>query len=236
MSSSIAIMQPYFLPYLGYWQLMSATDKFILFDDVNYIKKGWINRNRILVNNEPHFITVPLEKASQNTSICDLSICESQYWRQKTLQKIEFSYKKAAFISDIQPLIYNIIMYPSNNLSDFLSHSILNIQEYLGLKTEVIKSSRVYNNSHLVGKYRILDICKKENAELYINASGGRDLYSADEFRTNGIHLKFIDSNLPNYWQFSREFVSGLSILDVLMFNSKETVKEFLNRYQLSEF
>ncbi|MDO6838188.1 WbqC family protein [Paraglaciecola chathamensis] len=226
-------MQPYFLPYLGYWQMMHAADKFVLYDDVNFIKKGWVNRNRILVNGAAHYVGIPIRNMSQNTKIYELDISETESWRRKNLKTIEMSYKKAPFFSITYALCEDIFLYPKNNLSEFINHSIVCIQQHLGIRTELVPSKGMYNNIHLTGKDRIIDICHQESISNYINAPGGRALYDVVDFKDKGVNLKFVESQLPVYNQGKNEFHQGLSILDVLMFNRLKKVQEFLGMYEL---
>jgi hypothetical protein len=235
MPNNIAIMQPYFLPYLGYWQMLNSVGKFILFDDVNFIKKGWINRNRILLNGKPHYLGIPLQKASQNLKINQLLISEDIKWREKALQTIRHAYSKAPYFLHVYPLVEQIFAISTIQLSDFLRYSIVIIKDYLDIQTLLVGSSSCYANQQLDGKSRIIDICHQEHTNQYINAPGGRELYSAKDFKQSGLTLKFISPNLPEYPQFGGEFIKGLSILDVLMFNSKETVTNFLDSYSLTD-
>ncbi|NQZ87250.1 MAG: WbqC family protein [Colwellia sp.] len=229
----LAIMQPYFLPYIGYFQLIKAVDKFIIYDDVNFIKKGWINRNNLLVNGQPFLFSVPLIKASQNRKINEIKMVESQEWHRKLLKTININYKKAPYFYEASSLIEKIFSYKTNNISDYATNALKIICQYLGITTEIIPSSTIYRNSELIGKNRIIDICLKENASIYINASGGKKLYDETSFLENNIELKFICGELPMYRQFEHDFIGGLSILDVLMFNSRENIEAFIQNYRL---
>lgn len=230
----IAIMQPYIFPYTGYFQLINAADKFVIYDDVNFIKKGWINRNKILVSHKANLFTIPLGKASQNKLIKDLEISENTGWRPKFLKTIEISYSKAPFFNDTFRIISAAVNYNESNLSNFIFNSLKLICNYLEIKTDIVKTSSVYDNSGLKNQIRIIDICKKENAEHYINPSGGTEIYSRKLFEENGLKINFIKSKPVLYKQFKDNFTDSLSIIDVLMFNSKENVKNFLNEYELA--
>jgi hypothetical protein len=233
MNAKIAVMQPYLFPYIGYFQLLNAADKFVILDDVNFIKKGWINRNKILVNNEPAYFTIPLVKSSQNKLIKDIAISYENNWQEKFLKTIERSYSKAPFFEVAYNLISKIILRDENKISDLIYFSLMDIKEYLCLKTDIVKSSGVYNNSEFKGEERIIDICLKENSEYYVNPIGGIELYSKNSFSEKGICLNFIKTNKIEYQQFGNEFFDSLSIIDVLMFNHKEKVLEFLNEYEI---
>ena len=233
MKSKIAVMQPYFFPYIGYFQLINSVDKFVILDDVNYIKKGWINRNYILVNSKPCLFTIPLVKPSQNKLINETEIAFESNWKKKFLKTIETGYAKAPFFQEVFDMLAVLMDSREKNLSKFILLSQKKVIKYLGLKTQIIESSVTYSNSHLKGEQRITDICRKENSSVYINLPGGTDLYSKNNFNNEGIDLYFIKSDRIEYRQFKNEFAPSLSMIDVMMFNSKESINQFLNSYEL---
>ena len=231
----LAIMQPYFLPYIGYFQLINAVDKFVIYDDVNFIKKGWINRNFINVGKKKHMMTIPLSSSSQNKKINEIFISEEEYfiWLKKLKKTILQAYKKAEFFDRVTKLIYEVLDYPPKYISE-LNYAIIKvICNELEIQSQLVSSSKIYDNSAKKGQDRIVDICKKENADTYINLFGGRDLYSKQAFANQGVKLFFIKSKEIRYKQLGNGFVDNLSILDVMMFNSKNEINEFLNRYEL---
>lgn len=229
----IAIMQPYLFPYIGYFQLINAVDRFVLLDDVNYIRKGWINRNRILVNNLEHLFTVPVKEASQNRRINEVFLVEEDKWKTKLIKTLENSYKKAPFYKSTIFLLHNLVYSNEVNLSKYILNSLDELNKYLGITTEIVPSSSKYENSSLKAQDRIIDICRKENADVYFNASGGMDLYCRDEFAKEGFELKFIKPLKIEYLQFDKQFVPWLSIIDVMMFNSKGNIKSLLNQHEI---
>ena len=226
----LGIMQPYFFPYLGYWQLLANVDKYVVYDDVTYIKGGWINRNNFLINGQKNLLTMRLEKASSYTLIKDIAIKDDFV---KFLKTIEMGYKKAPFFEDIFRLLKDICQCPDKKLGQFLFNSHIKICEYLGIDTELILSSSFEKHTELKGKDKVISICKQLGADEYINAIGGQELYDKKEFAENGIRLNFLQANLREYRQLKNEFVSGLSIIDIMMFNSKEEIKEMLNDFKL---
>lgn len=226
----LGIMQPYFFPYLGYWQLLANVDKYVVYDDVTYIKGGWINRNNFLINGQKNLLTMQLEKASSYTLIKDIAIKDDFV---KFLKTIEMSYKKAPFFEDIFRLLKDICQCPDKKLGQFLFNSHIKICEYLGIDTELILSSSFEKHTELKGKDKVISICKQLGADEYINAIGGQELYDKKEFAENGIRLNFLQANLREYRQLKNEFVAGLSIIDIMMFNSKEEIKEMLNDFKL---
>lgn len=224
-------MQPYFLPYLGYFQLLAGVDKFVVYDDVNFINRGWVNRNRMLLNNVPHTFTVPLQQASQNKKICDLELVAESAWRVRLLNTIGQTYRKAPHYADVYPLVENVVLFETSHLDAFLLNSIKQIANYLGIRAVLVESSRKYANDHLKGQDRILDICAQERAEMYVNPPGGADLYHRQAFDERGVKLSFLRPYPIVYSQFNAGmFIENLSIMDVLMFNSADRVRSFLSQ------
>ncbi|MCL2050594.1 MAG: WbqC family protein [Lachnospiraceae bacterium] len=228
----VAIMQPYLFPYIGYYQLMNAVDKFILLDSVNYIKKGFINRNYILVNGTKHLFTINIKNKSQNTLIKDILLDNEDENKERFLKSIYLSYKKAPYFEQIYPMITKIVNKKHERIVELILSSIYLINDYLGISTSIVPTSIGYNNG-LKGQERIIDICKKEKASHYINPGGGISLYEQDLFNENGLKLSFLKTNPIKYKQYNNDFVPNLSIIDVLMFNSPETIAGFLKEYEL---
>ena len=227
---TIGIMQPYFMPYIGYWQLMAAVDTYVIYDDVNYIKKGWINRNNILVNNDKQMFTISLNGASQNKLINEITIADDFTKLRKT---IHMAYHKAPYYNDVMALLDKIFSYQPSNLADFIANSIKSVCKYLDIQTKIIMSSDIEKDNSLKGQEKILEICKLLNADTYYNAIGGRELYDKSVFEKENIKLRFLKSDIPEYPQYKNDFVSGLSIIDVLMFNNPAEIKKMLNAYTL---
>jgi len=228
----LAIMQPYFFPYVSYFQLINAVDKFVILDDVNYINKGWINRNRILVNGKDYLFTIPIKCSSQNKLIFECEIADEK-WKYRLLKTIEMSYKKAPFFEQSFEIITRIIEHNDINLSNYIHNQIKVLSDYLLIKTEIVKTSNNYCNLHLKAQDKIIDICKKENAKIYINAFGGQKLYTKEIFTQNEIELKFIATYPLNYKQFNNDYIIYLSIIDMMMFNSQQSIINFLTQYDL---
>ena len=231
----IGIMQPYFLPYIGYWQLLNEVDQYVIYDDVNFIKGGWINRNRILVNKESKMLTLKLNKASSNKLINEIEILEDGIQIRQILKTIETFYRKAPYFQVIYPLLEKILKFNEPNLVKFIKNSFRIICEYLDIKTKLIMSSSLEKKNELKGQEKVINICKALKATEYYNAIGGQKLYSFDKFREEKIQLKFLKTKDIKYKQLDNEFISNLSVLDVLMFNSKEEVKKMLNSYSIIE-
>ncbi len=230
---SVAIMQPYFLPYIGYFQLMASVDKFIVYDDVNYINRGWINRNRLLLNGAAHTFTIPLIAASQNKLICEIELVGQNSWRDKLMRTIRQSYKQAPCYTSVSELLESLINYPAMRLDEFLLNSLNEIVRYLSLDVEIVSTSRFYNNAQLKGQERILNICQHEHADIYINPIGGIELYDRASFLEQDIQLYFLRSRPISYSQGKTEHIPWLSILDVLMFNELTAVRQLLTETDL---
>jgi len=228
----LAIMQPYFFPYIGYFQLLNAVDKFILYDDVTYIKRGWINRNNILINKNKILITLSLKSVSQNKLINEIEVNTNN----NLIKTIKQAYLKAPYFDYAFPIIEKTFesIKPGFKISEISGLSIMNVAEYLKLDTLFEYSSISYSDTKGLGRaQRLIEICKINRADTYINPIGGIELYSKEEFKNENINLFFIKSSIEPYKQFDNDFVPGLSIIDVLMFNSPEQTKEMLNKYKL---
>lgn len=231
--TKIGIMQPYFYPYIGYWQLMNLVDEYVVFDDVNYIKRGWINRNYILLNGKPHMINLHIKDASQNRLIKDTKISQTQEDTEKLLNTIAQGYRKAPYFEEIYCLLEKSLKYESDNLTKYLVYQMKAVAEYLGIRTKLLLASEINNDKSLRGEKKIIDICKKRGADYYINSSGGKKLYEQETFRRYGLMLGFLETDDIVYQQFGNLFVPQLSIIDTLMFNSKEEMEKLLNQYTI---
>lgn len=234
----LAIMQPYIFPYIGYFQLINAVDTFVFYDDVNFIKGGWINRNRILVNNKDFMFTISLKNMSSLSLINQTLLCEKKFHKNnlKFLRTIEQSYKKAPYFKTILPLIHNFLTTSKTlTISELAIESIILVSNYLDLNTKFKISSIDFKETKgFCRANRLIEISKKEKAIHYINPIGGTALYNKNQFDTEGIELSFIKSKPISYKQFNNQFIPWLSIIDVLMFNSKEEILLILNECELN--
>lgn len=226
----LGIMQPYFMPYIGYFQLIKAVDQYVVYDDVNYIKGGWVSRNNILINGEKKMFTITLKGASPNKLFNEIEICDDFKKFMKTLQ---LNYSKAPHFNATMNLMERIISHPQKQLSLFIANSFKEILAYLDIHTELLFSSTLSKDNSLKGQEKVINICKTLNADEYYNAIGGQELYSKNEFMNNGIKLYFVDTIIKDYQQASPTFIPYLSIIDVLMNNSKEETNKLLDLYQI---
>lgn len=223
-------MQPYYFPYIGYFQLIQAVDKFVLYDDVNFIKKGWVNRNNILAADGTQRITLCLHGASQNKNINEIQIVNDFDKLKKTISHV---YSKAPNFSQVYGLLLECVDNQEQNLASFLLNSIRMTCDYLGINTKILSSSQLNRQENLSGQSRILDICDHLYADTYINAAGGKKLYDNKKFKDKGIDLFFISANDIKYHQFSGDCKTKLSILDTMMFCDLDKLKCFLDKYSL---
>lgn len=229
----LAVMQPYFMPYIGYWQVMNIVDKYVIYDDVSYIKGGWINRNRILINDEAKYINIPMIGASSNKKINEIEVSTDKVLADKNVRKLEMAYQRAPYFSVVMPILEEILYCQEKNLNRFLQNSMMKMKEYLDINAELVLSSEIEKDEGLKAEERLLDICSRLGAREYYNAIGGKELYSKAAFERAGIELHFVQTEEIKYMQFSDKFIPWLSIIDVMMFNDAEKIKIFLDKYNL---
>ena len=229
---TLAIMQPYFLPYIGYWQLMAAVDRFVVYDNIQYTKQGWINRNRFLRNGTDAYFTLPLKKASAFLNIADRVLADD-FNPRTILNPLAEAYRKAPFFDAVFPVIEAVVSAESRNLFEYLHHSLRVVAKYLEIRTPIIVSSTVPIDHGLKAESKVMAICQALGAARYINSIGGQGLYSPAAFAGRGIELQFLRPAAITYRQFDQPFVPSLSIVDVMMFNSRDAVRGMLGAYEL---
>lgn len=231
----LAIMQPYFFPYIGYFQLMHSVDRFVIYDNIQYSKGGWLNRNRILANGSDVYVSLHLKKDSDYIDVRDRFL-STQFKQEnlKILRKIKEAYRKAPCFTDFFPVVKKCLEFDDPNLFNFIFHSLIEITRYLSLKTDFVVSSQINCDHDLKGQERVIAICRHLGATTYINPPGGRQLYDPEAFSFSGIDLKFIEPRIISYPQFGNTFFPCLSIVDVLMFNSSERAKELIGEYSIN--
>lgn len=229
----LAIMQPYFFPYIGYFQLIAAVDLFIVYDNIKYTKKGWINRNRMLQNGKDVMFSLPIRSDSDYLDVCEREL-SSDFNRDKLLNQFKGAYRRAPHFEQTFPLIEKILRHENANLFRFLKHSLVKTCEHLGIATEIRNSSDIAIDHTLRNQDKVIALCEAVDASTYVNAIGGTELYSKEAFQGKGINLKFIRSKPFEYSQFGDEFVPWLSIIDVMMFNPLETIQACIStNYEL---
>lgn len=233
----VGIMQPYFFPYLGYWQLMNAVDRYVVYDDVNFINRGRVNRNMVLMNGVGHNINLILFGASQNKHINEIEVNTDPKVQEKLLRTLEMCYSKAPYYTQVAPLLELIIRQQEINLAKYLYRSFQIVGKYLGIKTKLIFSSELEKDCSLKAEKKIIAICKLLGATEYYNSVNGIPLYAPhrDEFTQAGIKLCFPRMREISYPQFKNEFVPNLSIIDVMMFNSQDECRRLLTEYDVTD-
>jgi len=230
----VAVMQPYLFPYIGYFQLIKSVDTFVVFDNVNYIKKGWINRNRIVFDGREKLFTIPLIKASQNRLIGEIELFNWVQSKAHFLDLIKSAYSRSPQFFQVMPIIELSLNYPGTFVSGLSVFSLQVISNFLGIATEFIPASNFLNLDNEKGEKKILSILTQLNASEYVNAPGGRDLYNQEEFNKLGFALRFLQApQIIIYQQNSDSFIPNLSIIDLLMNVEKERVIKMVNDYKL---
>lgn len=230
----VAVMQPYFLPYIGYFQLINAVDEFIVYDNIQFSKKGWFHRNRMLQDGKDEYFSLTLKKDSDYLDVKDRYLSDS--WkdeREKVLRKVKENYRKAPHFNEIYPLIENLFRFNEPNLFDFIFNSIQVLCDFLEIKTTLTISSTLVIDHSLKSQDKVIALVEAVQGKTYINPIGGFDLYSPSDFNKRGIKLEFHKAKPLQYPQFNKEFVPWLSIMDLLMFNDKIQVIEWLNAFDI---
>lgn len=230
---NVGIMQPYFFPYIGYFQLIHAVDTFVVYDDVHFIKKGWIHRNRVLIDGNPHPFTLSIQKMSQNRLICDHERSQPDEIAEQQLKLLRHAYHKAPQFEHVFPLLERVIRHPERNVGKYLANGIEEVARYLGISTTFILSSELNAGFGLKGQTRIIKMCEQLRATHYVNAINGMCLYDADVFEQARIDLSFIKTDSITYDQGPYTFQPNLSIIDVMMHCSKPEIQFMLERYAL---
>ena len=245
-----AAMQPYFFPYLGYFQLIAAADRFLLYDNLNYIRQGWVHRNRIRLKGGGEFYcAAPLLGASSNVRIRDVRVDPAGRWPGRFLDLLEHNYKKAPFYDDVFPAIEQAVRRPATHLTEVNRNGIRAVAEFLGIATPISHDTAPFQDFEEAARaerspwldelaldmgttdiktLRVLYLCRQERADAYLNPPGGRELYARDVFAQNGVALQFLQPTLAPYPQQGDGFLPGLSILDVLMNCGREGTRRQL--------
>lgn len=236
MPRTIAMMQPYLFPYLGYFQLIAHSDVFVLGDDLQYVKASWINRNRILVNGQEKLITFPLKKADPYIAIGQRWLADDfEREGERLLRTFELSYARAPQCREVLPLLASILTHPERNLARFTEHSLRVLCRHLGIETPMLRGSEVLDTREMDKQERVIRLAQTLEGERYVNPIGGLALYCPQRFAEHGLELRFLRMGKVQYPQFKHPFVPALSIIDVLMFNPPERIAEFMGCFELIE-
>ncbi|MBO4476459.1 MAG: WbqC family protein [Bacteroidales bacterium] len=225
---TISANQPYFMPYLPYWQLIDCADVFLVSDDYSFRKGSWIPRNRILVGGRVQFFRMEVEHQSSHRLIMDTELVP--FDPAAKLRTLEMAYHRAPCFVDGYALCERVLRFPGRNLCDFLTASIRQVCDYLYITTSIGFTSGIPGNSALKFDERIYHFCRHFGADTYVNAIGGQGLYSFDAFRSHGLRLGFLRSEIPPYTQGAGAFVPGLSVIDAIMNVPREQLRDMLGR------
>jgi hypothetical protein len=232
----VSIMQPYFFPYLGYFQLVHAADAFVAYDTAQYSRGGWINRNRILGADGPAWFTLPV--AHDDIS---LPIDQRHYAdpggdaRQRLLRKLDNQYRRAPRFRAAMDLLEPLLLNRETNVAAYNLHALRGVCAHLGITTRIEPASALPPTAGLRGTDAVLGLCRQFGADTYVNSIGGTGLYSPEAFARQGLALRFLRSEATPYPQFGGEPVAALSIIDVLMFNDPARIATMLGQYRLVE-
>lgn len=231
----IGIMQPYFLPYIGYFQLLNMVDEFVIYDNIEFSKASWIRRNRMLQNGKDAYFTLPIKKDSDFLDVDQrYLIDEFEIEASKLLRRIESNYSKAPYFKDFFPIVQEIIFCNERNLFDYILNSVYCIKDYLKIETPIKVFSKLGKDVHLLrAQDKVIGVCKALQATHYINSFGGKHLYDSESFQKEQLQLLFFKPREMEYSQFDNDFIPFLSIMDVCMFNDVSQVREYLNQYEI---
>jgi hypothetical protein len=233
---AIAIMQPYIFPYIGYFQMVEAVETFVFYDDVHFIKKGWINKNRILLGGQDYTFTVPCIKISQNKLILETQVVPQSPEIQKIIGQIEQAYRKAPHFDAVFPMIQKVLQSEVEHIGQLAAQSVQEVCRFLGVERKWLVSSIHSSQTKGMDKAdRLIQITKDLGYTEYINAPGGRELYTKEYFASHGVNLSFISpaGQLQYEQGKAKNFVPWLSIIDVLMYCSIDQTRSMMQHYSL---
>lgn len=229
-------MQPYLFPYVGYFQLIDSVDEFVLYDNVNFIKKGWINRNNIAVNGRPHLFSVPVKNKSQNLVIRDVEIDNQSFskWRKKFLKTLQMSYGKAQNFDQAFEIV-NLCLSEKSHISALCRDSLTILCEYLEIKANISEASSLPVKKKVGKVENLVGLCNHLGATKYINAPSGKSLYDKEAFSKRGISLEFLQPSVKEYTQTnSKFFMKNLSVIDIIMNCKRSECKDLISGYSIS--
>lgn len=228
------MMQPYLFPYLGYFQLIAAADVFVLGDDLQYIRSGWVNRNRILQNGEAKLITFPLKRDRSDLPINQRQLADNfAEEAERVIRVITHGYSKAPYFTQVMPLLEQLIRFPQKNLALYIEQSLREMCAYLYIDTPILRGSDLQIGVPADKQDRVVRIVQTFACGRYLNPIGGIELYDSEYFARHNLSLSFLKIDPIVYRQYKEPFVANLSIIDVLMFNCVEQVQKLLSCYSV---
>ena len=210
----VAIMQPYFYPYVGYFQLISAADVFVIADCYQYTKQSWINRNRLILDEQINYFGIPIQNHSSQSLISDINIAEP-FSPDKLFARIKNNYSRTEGWELFAPFFSNVLYTSNLKLIEKINLSLEINMELMGITTKKLRLSDIQLTSEVSGQERVIAICQALGAKEYLNLPGGMNMYSKEVFARNGLSLSFLEPNLISYEQTMDGFISHLSILDL---------------------
>ena len=229
----LGIMQPYFFPYIGYWQLLNYVDKFVVFDDVNFKKRSWMTRNRILCDGNEKYINLQIQNASQNKLICKTTLLFDVNERKKLINTLNHAYRESPYRAEVMELLTPLLLNDEESLADYLYLLISGVKEYLGIKTELCRSSEIRTSEHGSAEQGIIELCVQLGATEYINPIGGTEIYSKEHFSEKGLSISFLRTDFDKMRQDRLPYVSDYSIIDLMMNLPKDRLTEQLAYFEL---
>lgn len=224
----VSIMQPYLFPYIGYFQLMAACDLFVAADDAQFTRRGWINRNRILVHDAPFRMTMPLAAASHRLPINAREYLFEDRLALRFRHRLVRAYRRAPFFDTAMDIVDDALDCADPNVATFNVRTLQCVAHRIGIETPIRLASDVSRPGGLSGQALVIDRCRHLGATQYLNPIGGQALYDKASFGQAGIDLRFVEPATPLYPQFGARPVPSLSIIDVLMFNDLESTRTML--------
>jgi len=231
---NLAVMQPYLFPWIGYFQLIDCADRFLIYDDVQYIKGGWINRNRLLMNGQAVFFTLPVRGGSHASPINQRRFAETfERDKKRLLKTLQSAYASAPHFKSTLRVVQECLACEEDNVAQFLTRSLRILCETLNITTPLEVSSHANSAANFRGQDRLVQLCRELGATQYINAIGGRELYDPTPFAEQGVELRFLQTREIRYEQLKAPFTPNLSIIDVMMFNDRERIAALLKEYDL---
>lgn len=241
----IGIMQSYFFPYIGYFQLINACDKFVLYEHVSFRKKSWITRNRILDKGKgtPVYIQVPVQKQSSFKTIKEIGIVQNSDWKNKIVNLTNFNYKKAPFYNEVFEWLTKVIYLEEESLHDYNAKIIIALCKKIGIQTEIVFNNATEHieyklmqkkniDNENVKSERVIELMQHFNASQFLNPIGGEALYDKSFFKSRGVGLSFLQPETLSYKQFEHQFIPHLSILDVLFHNGFKKTQHLIHKYK----
>ncbi|MBN2860277.1 MAG: WbqC family protein [Sphaerochaetaceae bacterium] len=234
----LSIMQPYFFPYLGYFSLMHYADALILFDIVEYDRKGWMNRNRIQKpdSQDWQYIRAGVEKPSYKALIKDVRLVHNEGWKNRIIRQLEHYRSTSPHYEKVLELVESILSIPSMTITELNRNALVHIRDYLGIECPLSVFSEMSIELQEIehpGQWALY-ICEALKAKEYVNPIGGKGLFRLGEFAERAIQLEFIRNRLTPYPQPGDDFIEGLSIIDVLMYNTREQALGLIEDYEIT--